>query len=74
MRFERITVNPAVATGKACIRSLRFPVSRLLGLLAAGETRESILKAYPYLETADIDEALRYAAFLAEDETVELAK
>ena len=53
---------------------LRFPVSRLLGLLAAGETRESILKAYPYLETADIDEALRYAAFLAEDETVELAK
>ena len=74
MRFERITVNPAIATGKACIRDLRFPVSRLLGLLAAGETRESILKAYPYLETADIDEALRYAAFLAEDETVELAR
>ena len=46
----------------------------MLGLLAAGETRESILKAYPYLETADIDEALRYAAFLAEDETVEFAE
>jgi uncharacterized protein (DUF433 family) len=45
----------------------------LLGLLAAGESRESILKAYPYLESADADEALRYAAFLAEDETVELA-
>jgi len=74
MRFERITVNPAIATGKACIRNLRFPVSRLLGLLAAGETRESILKAYPYLETEDIDESLRYAAFLAEDETVELAE
>jgi uncharacterized protein (DUF433 family) len=74
MRFERITVNPAIVTGKPCIRDLRFPVSRLLGLLAAGETRESILKAYPYLETADIDEALRYAAFLAEDETVELAE
>jgi uncharacterized protein (DUF433 family) len=74
MRFERITVNPAIATGKPCIRGLRFPVSRLLGLLAAGETRESILKSYPYLETADIDEALRYAAFLAEDETVELAE
>ena len=74
MRFERITVNPAIATGKPCIRGLRFPVSRLLGLLAAGETRESILKAYSYLETADIDEALRYAAFLAEDETVELAE
>jgi uncharacterized protein (DUF433 family) len=38
---------------------------------AAGESRESILKAYPYVEFADIDEALRYAAFLAEDETVE---
>jgi uncharacterized protein (DUF433 family) len=73
MRFDRITINPAVATGKPCIRDLRFPVSRLLGLLAAGETRESILRAYPYLETADIDEALRYAAFLAEDETLELA-
>ncbi|MEX2262409.1 MAG: DUF433 domain-containing protein [Bryobacteraceae bacterium] len=74
MRFERITTNPVVATGKPCIRNLRFPVSRLLGLLAAGETKESILKAYPYLEPEDIDEALRYAAFLAEDETIELAR
>ena len=66
-------MNPAVATGKPCIRDLRFPVSRLLGPLAAGETRESILKAYPYLESEDVDEALRYAACLAEDELVELA-
>ena len=71
MQFERITINPAVATGKPCIRDLRFPVSRLLGLLAAGETRETILRAYPYLESEDIAEALRYAAFLAEDETVQ---
>jgi len=74
MRFERITIDPAVATGKPCIRGLRFPVSRLLGLLAAGENKESILKAYPYLEPQDIDEALRYGAFLAEDETVELIR
>jgi uncharacterized protein (DUF433 family) len=74
MRFERITIDPAVLTGKPCIRHLRFPVSRLLGLLAAGETRESILKAYPYLEAGDIDEALRYAAFLSEDETIELSR
>ena len=47
-------------------------MARLLGLMAAGETREQILKAYPYLEPGDLDEALRYAAFLAEDETVEL--
>jgi len=42
----------------------------LLGLLASGETK---VDAYPYLEAEDIDEALRYAAFLAEDETIEVA-
>ena len=74
MKFDRITVDPAVCGGKPCIRGLRFPVSRLLGLLAAGETRDGILQAYPYLEAGDIDEVLKYAAFLAEDETVEHAK
>jgi uncharacterized protein (DUF433 family) len=72
MTFTRITIDPAVCTGKPCIRGLRFPVARLLGLLAAGETRESVLNDYPYLEREDIDEALRYAVFLAEDEAVEL--
>jgi uncharacterized protein (DUF433 family) len=72
MTFTRITIDPDICTGKPCIRGLRFPVARLLGLLASGETREAILKAYPYLEAGDIDEALRYAAFLAEDETVRL--
>jgi len=47
MQFERITIDPAVCTGKPCIRGLRFPVSRLLGLLAAGETKETILREYP---------------------------
>jgi uncharacterized protein (DUF433 family) len=74
MKLERLTVDPNICTGKPCIRGLRFPVSRLLGLLAAGETRETILKAYPYLEAEDIDEALRYAAYLAEEETVEFAR
>jgi uncharacterized protein (DUF433 family) len=73
MTLTRITVDPAICTGKPCIRGLRFPVARLLGLLAAGETRDQILAAYPYLESGDIDEALRYAAFLADDETVDLA-
>ena len=72
MTFTRITIDPAVCTGKPCIRGLRFPVARLLGLLAAGETREALLRDYPYLEREDIDEALRYAAFLAEDEAVDL--
>jgi uncharacterized protein (DUF433 family) len=53
---------------------MRFPVSRLLGLLAAGETRESVLRAYPYLESDDIDAALQYAAYLAEDETIDLPR
>lgn len=74
MTFTRITVDPAVCTGKPCIRGLRFPVSRLLGLLAAGETRERILADFPYLESEDIDEALRYAACLAEEETIEYAR
>ena len=74
MRLTRITIDPRVCTGKPCIRGLRFPVARLLGLLAVGETCDQILAGYPYLEPEDIDEALRYAALLAEDETVELAR
>jgi uncharacterized protein (DUF433 family) len=74
MIFPRITVDPAICTGKPCIRDLRLPVARLLGLLAAGETREAILTNYPYLETEDIDAALRCAAFLVEDETLELSR
>lgn len=74
MKFKRITIDPKICTGKPCIRGLRFPVSRLLGLLASGETKESILKAYPYLEAEDIDEALRYAAYLAEEERMEFAR
>ena len=73
MTFRLITVNPSVCSGKPCIRDLRFPVSRLLGLLASGETKESILKAYPYLTAENIDETLRFAACLAEEETVEFS-
>jgi uncharacterized protein (DUF433 family) len=64
MVFRRITVDPEVFGGKPCIRGLRFPVSRLLGLLASGETSESIFESYPYLEEADIQEALHYAALV----------
>jgi uncharacterized protein (DUF433 family) len=74
MKFGRITIDPNVCTGKPCIRGMRFPVSRLLGLLASGETKDTILRAYPYLETEDIEEVLRYAAYLAEEETVELSR
>jgi uncharacterized protein (DUF433 family) len=73
MSFQRITTNPEICGGKPCIRGLRFPVSRLLGLLAAGETSEMILKSYPYLEKEDIQEALVYAAFLADEQIIEFA-
>jgi len=73
-RFERITVDPTVMGGKPCIRGLRFPVSRLLGLLAAGKDEQAILTEYPYLEPEDIQAALAYAAALAEEEVVEFAR
>lgn len=74
MDFERITIDPAVFGGKPCIRGLRFPVSRLLGLLASGETKDTILKSYPYLESEDIDEALSFAATLADGEILPLKR
>lgn len=49
--------------GKACIRGMRMTVGTILGLLAAGRSREEILQAYPYLEVEDIDAALGYAAW-----------
>lgn len=73
MTFQRITVDPEVFGGKPCIRGLRFPVSRLLGLMASGETLEAILESYPYLEREDIHEALNYAVMLADDQVVEFA-
>jgi len=73
MTFQRITVDPKVCGGKPTIRGLRFPVSRQLGLLASGETQESVLKAYPYLQPEDIQEALNYAAFLADEQVFEFA-
>lgn len=73
MTFRRITVDPKICGGKPTIRGLRFPVSRLLGLLASGETRELILSAYPYLEAEDIQEALNYAALLADEQVFEFA-
>lgn len=70
--FARITFDPAVMGGKACIRGLRVTVSTILGLLAAGRKREEILKAYPYLEDGDIDQALAYAAWRVEERELPL--
>jgi len=60
--MDRIITDPRICGGKPCIRGMRFPVSRVIGLLEAGETPESILAAYPYLKRADITAAVEFAA------------
>ena len=71
-QFPRITRDPAVMGGTACIGGLRVTVSTVVGLLAARRSREEILEAYPYLEPEDIDEALAYAAWRVEEREVPL--
>ncbi len=72
-QIDRITFDPAVMGGKPCIRGQRLTVSTILGLLAAGRTREEILSAYPYLEAEDIDQCLAYAAWRLEERESPLA-
>lgn len=60
--LERITIDPAVAGGRPCIRGMRIRVSDVLDLLAAGATPEEVLRDYPYLEAADLRAVLKYAA------------
>jgi len=60
--LARITIDPNIMHGRPCIRGLRITVSDILGLLSNGESREAILLDYPYLESADIDAALAFAA------------
>lgn len=62
MKFTRITVDPAQMGGVPCIRGLRIPVATVVGMVADGMATDEILKAYPDLTAADIQEALRYAA------------
>ena len=65
--FDRITFNPNVMGGRACIRGMRLTVSLVLNLVASGMTTEEIIRDYPDLEPDDIRQALRYAAWLAEE-------
>jgi uncharacterized protein (DUF433 family) len=67
--FDRITFDPHVMGGCACLRGMRVTVSLLVNLLANEMTTAEIIDAYPYLEPEDIRQALQYAAWL-EEETV----
>jgi len=66
--FERITFDHEIMGGRACIRGMRIPVSVIVGQVAHGATVEEILADYPDLEPDDIQQALEYAAWLAQEE------
>jgi uncharacterized protein (DUF433 family) len=65
--FDRITFNPNMMGGRACIRGMRVTVSLVVNLFANGMTAEEIVRAYPYLEPDDVRQALQYAAWLVEE-------
>jgi uncharacterized protein (DUF433 family) len=69
---DRISIDPRVCYGKACIRGTRIMVSVILDNIAAGVSREDILTSYPTLQATDIDAALSYAAELARETTTTL--
>jgi uncharacterized protein (DUF433 family) len=71
--LTRITFDPGVMGGKACIRATRVTVGTVVGLVAAGHSFADILEAYPYLEDEDIREALAYAAWRVEEIEAPLA-
>jgi uncharacterized protein (DUF433 family) len=62
-QFPRITFNPEVMGGKACLRGMRVTASMVVGMVAVGHATEKILALYPYLEAEDIRQALAYAAW-----------
>ena len=70
--LDRITFDKNIMGGRACIRGMRITVSTILNLIANGMTSEEIIQAYPYLEPEDIRQALRYAAWLAEEAVISI--
>lgn len=72
-QLNRITQQPGVMGGKACIRGMRVTVGMIVGQISTGHSVDEILVDYPYLEREDIMQALRYAAWRAEEREVILA-
>jgi len=70
--LDRITQQPGVMGGKACIRGMRVTVGMVVGQIGAGQSVHEVLVAYPYLEREDIMQSLRYAAWRAEEREVTL--
>ena len=74
VQFDRITQQPDIMGGKACVRNMRVTVGMIVGQIGAGLSIENILADYPYLEREDIMQALRYAAWRAEEREIELVE
>ncbi|MBK6763475.1 MAG: DUF433 domain-containing protein [Micrococcales bacterium] len=70
--LDRITRDPAVMGGRPCIRGMRVTVGMIVGQIGSGVTIDGLLSDYPYLEREDVLQALRYAAWLAEEREIEL--
>jgi uncharacterized protein (DUF433 family) len=73
-QLDRITQDPSVIGGKPCIRGMRVTVGMVVGQIGAGHTIEEVLADYPYLEREDVLQALRYAAWRAEEREVTLPR
>ena len=71
--LTRITQDPGMMGGRACIRGMRVTAGMVAGQIGAGHTVDDVLADYPYLEREDILQALRYAAWRAEEREITLA-
>lgn len=70
--LDRITFDPAVMGGRACIRGMRVTVALIVNLVANGASLDEVLAAYPYLEAEDVRQSLAYAAWLADERVTTL--
>jgi len=71
--MSRIKRDPAVMAGKPCIRNMRVTVAMIVGQIAEGATIDDLLQEFPYLEREDITQALRYAAYMASGQEIDLS-
>jgi uncharacterized protein (DUF433 family) len=65
--FDRIEINPEIMLGQPVIKGTRLPVYVIVGAVAEGNTHEQLLQAYPFLTAEDVQQALRYAAWLKKE-------
>jgi uncharacterized protein (DUF433 family) len=72
-QLDRITMRPDQMGGRPCIRDMRMTVGMIVGQIAAGQSIDELLGDYPYLEREDVSQALRYAAWRAEEREIKLA-